>query len=161
MTIYTFKLSKQKIITAVLIVAAVIAAIILLVPNRGAETAGSGTVATATSAKVKSSADCVDYAASLGYAVQPEAADTRQVTIPKEFDEIYTKYNALQTENGYDLEKYCGKGVTLYTFYVTNYSGYDDVLLDLLVYKNKVIGGAVYTAAIDGFMHGLMSNPST
>ena len=28
-------------------------------------------------------------------------------------------------------------------------------LVDVLVYKKKVIGGAVYTAAVDGFMQGL------
>jgi len=25
----------------------------------------------------------------------------------------------------------------------------------VLVYKNKIIGGSVYTAAVDGFMYGL------
>ena len=157
MNIYTFKLSKRKIVAAVLVVAVILAAVILLVPSRQESQAAS---TPQPGLKVKTEADCVAYAATLGYQVQPQAGDTRKVTIPKEFDDIYNKYNEIQKDCGFDLSQFCGKGVTLYTFTVTNYSGQDGVLLDLLVYKNKVIGGAVYTAAIDGFMHGLMSNPS-
>ena len=156
MNIYTFKLSKKKIVAAVLVVAAILAAIILLVPDRP----GAQAASTSGRLKIKTESDCVAYAATLGYQVQPQAADVRRVSIPTEFDDIYNRYNDIQKDCGFDLSQYFGKGVTLYTFSVVNYSGQDGVLLDLLVYKNQVIGGAVYTAAIDGFMHGLMTNPT-
>ena len=38
---------------------------------------------------------------------------------------------------------------------MTNWPSDEQVLVDVLVYKKKVIGGAVYTAAVDGFMQGL------
>ena len=74
--------------------------------------------------------------------------------------QIYTKrfieeYNRIQQSCGFDLTSYRGKKVTLYTYTVTNYPGQADVRCDLLVHRNKVIGGNLYTTAIDGFMHGL------
>ena len=161
MTIYTFKLSKRKIVAFILAVAVIIAAIIMIVPGRDSAALGGKTNVQAGGAVggIKGNSDCVEYIKSLGYEVNTEPADTRKVTIPKEFDEVYLRYNEIQKDNGFDLSEYCSKGVTLYTFYVTNYEGYSDVLLDLLVYKSRIIGGAVYTASIDGFMHGLCPNP--
>ena len=62
----------------------------------------------------------------------------------------------MQKECGFDLQKYAGKKVELTTFRVTNWPSGEDVLADVLVYKKKVIGGAVYTASVDGFMQGLV-----
>lgn len=162
MTIYTFKLSKKKIAAVILAIAVVIAAIIILLPGgdgQASRTNGASSQ-TVSGKSVKTDADIADYIKALGYQVTPEPADVRMVTIPKTFDDVYTRYNEIQLENGFDLAKYGGKGVTLRTYCVTNYQGYDDVLLDILIYKNKVIGGAVYTASLDGFMHGLVTNPS-
>jgi hypothetical protein len=160
MTIYTIKLSKKRLAAMILVVAVVVAAVILAWPSGAEAKAGeSPGVSTGAPPEVRSAADGAAYIEGLGYAVRPEAADTRKVTIPQTFDDVYTRYNAIQQETGFDLAPYMGKGVTLYTFYVTNYTGYDDVLIDLLVYRDAVIGGAVYTASIDGFMHGLIPNP--
>ena len=42
-----------------------------------------------------------------------------------------------------------------YTFKIDNYEGYGGtVLADVLVYKNKVIGGDVCSADVNGFVHG-------
>lgn len=150
MNIYTFKLTRKRALAALLIVAAIVVLIILLVPDRG----GSDSQ-TAATGEVRTEADCIDYIQSLGYLVADIPVSSRQVTIPETFDDVYTQYNALQQTCGFDLAAYKGKRVTLRTFSVTNYPGETDVLLDLLISKNRVIGGAVYTAAIDGFMHGL------
>lgn len=150
MNIYTFKLSRKTALAALLIIAALIILIILLVPgNDQAETQ------TAATGQVRTEADCIAYIQSLGYLVSETPVSSRQVTIPKTFDDVYTQYNALQQTCGFDLSDYKGRRVTLRTFSVTNYPNETDVLLDLLICKNKVIGGAVYTASIDGFMHGL------
>ena len=129
-----------------LILAALAALIILLVPGR------SSGKARASAGTVRTEADCVGYIEKLGYLVAEKPLSSREVTIPETFDDVYTQYNALQQACGFDLKDYCGRRVTLRTFSVTNYPGQTDVLLDLLVCRNQVIGGAVYTTAIDGFM---------
>ncbi len=147
MNIYTFRLTKKHIVAGILLITALAALLILLAPARSE--------ATASPVGIKTQDDCVRWLAELGYAVSEEDVQSRQVTIPKTFDAVYETYNAMQRECGFDLQDYAGKKVTLTTYRVTNYPCDEPVLLDVLVYKRKVVGGAVYTAAVDGFMHGL------
>ena len=148
MNIYTFKLTKKHIVGAVVAVAALIALLILLIPNgKAAETGAAVTV--------KTPEDCVQYLSGLGFQLDAASGESRKVQIPKEFDAVYHAYNKMQQGCGFDLLKYAGKKVDLTTYKITNWPGGETVLADVLVYKNKVIGGAVYTAAVDGFMYGL------
>jgi len=148
MNIYTFRLTKKHIVAGILVLAALVALLILLIPGREAETTGA-------SVTVKSPEDCVSYLKGLGYEVDSTRAETRTVQIPGEFDAVYEAYNQMQRECGFDLRKYAGKKVELTTFPVTNWPSEESVLVDVLVWRKKVIGGAVYTAAVDGFMQGL------
>ena len=73
----------------------------------------------------------------------------------RSFDETYKKYNELQKEYGFNLEKYSGKKVMLYTCEITNHPESEFALLEIMVYKNKPVGGSIYTKNLDGFMYGL------
>lgn len=148
MNIYTFKLTKKHIVAAILVVAALVALLILLLPGKQAETTG-------VTVTIKEPADCAEYLRQLGYETDSATAETRTVQIPKTFDAVYETYNQMQKDCGFDLRKYAGKRVELSTFHVTNWPTGEEVLADVLVYKKKVIGGAIYTAAVDGFMQGL------
>ena len=148
MNIYTFKLTKKHIVAAILAVAALVALLILLLPGKQAETTG-------VTVTIKETADCAEYLRQLGYETDSATAETRTVQIPKTFDAVYETYNQMQKDCGFDLQKYAGKRVELSTFHVTNWPTGEEVLADVLVYKKKVIGGAIYTAAVDGFMQGL------
>ena len=152
MNIYTFKLTKKTIAIAVgaLALIALLLVVLFSCGNNDADEA---------SAKLTDKEDFVAYIESLGYTVSENGWQERQVVIPAEFDEVYTQYNEMQKQNGFDLEKFKGKKVDLHTFSITNYEGASDVLCDLLVYKGKIIGGAVYTADVSGFMHGLCKKP--
>ena len=149
MMIYTVKFSKKKAVAILIAMAIVIAAIILAVPKEGESAPTSAAV------RVQTADDCLAYIESLGYTAESTPLEQKEVTIPETFDAVYTEYNRLQLECGFDLTDYKGKAATLYTYAVTNYPGEPDVRCDLLVRKDKVIGGNLYTTAIDGFMHGL------
>ena len=85
------------------------------------------------------------------------AASAGRWTIPARFDRVYEDYNTIQREMGLNLERYRGKTVMRYTYPVTNYTDCDgEVLATLLVYKDKVIGGDLCSAAIgeNSFVHG-------
>ena len=148
MNIYTFKLTKKHIVGAILAVAALVALLILLIPD-------GESMETGAKMTVKTPEDCVQYLISLGYEPDTATGDCRKVQIPREFDAVYQTYNQMQKECGFDLQKYAGKKVDLTTYKITNWPDGETVLADVLVYKNKVIGGAIYTAAVDGFMYGL------
>ena len=84
---------------------------------------------------------------------KPEEVET--VTVPEALDKVFAAYNELQKEQGLNLSKYRGKEVTRYTFRVTNYEGYEGkVFANVLVYRNRVIGGDVCSADTSGFVHG-------
>ena len=111
--------------------------------------------ATANSEKVKENADRTAYLRSLGWQVEEEAREVKEVQLPEVFDALLKHYNALQKPLGYDLEPYQGKTLRCYTYLVTNYDYDGEVLADLLIYKDRVVGGDLRSAAINGFLHSL------
>lgn len=91
---------------------------------------------------------------SYGWEISTVPLEVVEITIPREFNQVYEKYNQLQISQGFDLEKYRGKAVTRYTYSVINYPDKtENVRANLLVYKNRVIGGDICTVEMDGFMH--------
>ncbi len=91
---------------------------------------------------------------SYGWEVSTVPIEIVEINIPTEFNEVYKKYNQLQISQGFDLTPYKGKAVTRYTYSIINYpDGIKNVRANLLVYKNKVIGGDICTLDLHGFMH--------
>lgn len=109
--------------------------------------------------KIKSPGERVEFLRQFGWEVDLEPVEIAEVTVPEEFDKVYQSYNELQKKQGFDLSKYAKKNVQRYTYRITNYDGYEgEVLVSILVYKNKVIGGDVCSADANGFIHGLDKN---
>lgn len=105
--------------------------------------------------KVKTSADAANFLAQFGWTVDGANAKSVTVTIPSEFDKVFAAYNEIQRAQGLDLSKYKKKELTRYTFVVTNYKDYEGtVYANVLVYRNKVVGGDICSADVSGFVHG-------
>ena len=105
--------------------------------------------------KVRSADDAAAFLGQFGWVVDAGSAETAQVTIPAEFDKVFAGYNELQKQQGLDLSKYRNRSVTRYTFAVTNYDGWQgSVYANVLVYRNRVIGGDICSADVSGFIHG-------
>lgn len=106
--------------------------------------------------RIRSAGDRVQFLAQFGYVVEETPLEACEVRIPKDFDRVFAAYNELQKGEGLDLARYKGKKMMRYTYRVTNYDGYaDPVYANILVYKNKVVGGDVCSADPNGFAHGL------
>ena len=149
MNIYTIRLSKKLLLIAGgILVAAIILLALLFSGDDAAPTA-------AVISEIKNKGDQVEYLESLGYDVDQGSYTSKKVTIPQTFDDVYLTYNTMQQDCGFDLLNYTGKKVDLVTYSITNYPTGEEVLVDLLLYRDTLIGGAIYTTAIDGFMHGL------
>ena len=105
--------------------------------------------------KVYSNSDRVEFISGFGWQVAQTPVEEIEVAIPAEFDTVYLGYNDIQKAQGLNLAKYKGKSVVRYTYEVTNYEGYDGtVYVNLLVYRNKIVGGDVCSADASGFIHG-------
>ena len=105
---------------------------------------------------VKTNEDRVEYLSAYGWQVSQEPIATQELLIPEEMDDSYDEYLALQSGQGFNLEKYAGKRVKRYTYEITNYpTGETGVQANLLICRNTVVGGEVLSPQLDGFLHGL------
>lgn len=89
-----------------------------------------------------------------GWEIDEEPCEIKEVVIPQEFDDVYTKYNTIQKNQGLDLEQYKGARAKLWSYKITNYQSDAEVRGNILVFDGTVIGGDVSSTALDGFMHG-------
>ena len=90
----------------------------------------------------------------LGYEVGDNPLEITRVTIPQNFDAVYSSYNLLQIEAGFDLSKYKGKSLSKYSYEVKNLDG-EDVRANVLVYDGIIVGGDISSPKIDGFLKSL------
>lgn len=153
MLIVTAKMPKRKLTLGVAAAALLCCCAIAL--NFG-QAIGASASALPSPKGVRSNQDRIDYLSAYGWQVSEEPIATQELLIPKEMDDSYTEYLALQNGQGFDLQKYAGKRVKRYTYEVLNYpTGESGVQANLLICKNTVVGGEVLSTRLDGFLHGL------
>ncbi|MBQ9779829.1 MAG: DUF4830 domain-containing protein [Clostridia bacterium] len=179
MFIYSMRASTIKFFGIVCVALAALVALIAFVPayasgdtgkasgnatssgvQVGANEGETGKTVSIKYEKVRSSDDAAGFLGQFGWVVDAGSAETVTVTIPAEFDKIFAGYNEMQKAQGLDLSKYKKKEITRYTFTVTNYGEYNGeaytmpVYANVLVYRNRVIGGDICSADVSGFIHG-------
>ncbi len=97
-----------------------------------------------------------------GWQVNQQPVSVEEISIPEQFNAVYERYNELQKTQGMDLSKYAGKTVKKAVYQITNYSRQDTVVYaTLLIYRDKVIGGDVSCAELNGFMYGFAGQGET
>ena len=157
MFIYSLKGSSLKLAGIICIAAIALAALLILLP--GTEDVSAGAIlednGTINYEKIKTNADRKDFLSQFGWEVKKEAVEEIEVRIPADFDKVMNAYNEVQKAQGLDLSKYKGKTATRYTYEITNYPDYEGtVFANIIVYKNRVIGGDVCSSDVAGFIHG-------
>lgn len=149
MMVMTAKVDKKKII---IILAALVVFAAALVVLLGGD---KGDAAATAAPSVSTNDGRVKFLTDMGWDVVNSPVESSQVRIPKESDEVYERYNALQKSQGYDLSQYAGKTVMRYVYKINNFPGATEpVYATMLVYKNQVIGGDVTNTAANGAVQG-------
>ena len=167
MFIYSLKTTKKKMLSLIIILIVIIGAIIIItsVLNKAEETMyieTSKAIKVSTAAKTEK--ERLKFITSFGWEVEEQPTEINEVLIPANFDDVYLKYNMIQKTQGMDLLKYKSKKIKRYSYEIINYpDGEKDIRINLLIYKNKIIGGDVCSVKLDGFMHGFKfpSTPGT
>ena len=155
MLIMTMKFDRKKAAFWVIMAALVLIGIILLFGAGRRGTASGPTQAKAAAVSAKTEKARVAYLAECGWTVETPALKEETILIPKTFNTVFEDYNRLQKQQGFDLSRYCGKEVKLYTYRVLDSSLGENVLAAIYVSGGNVIGGDVHSTALDGFMCGL------
>ena len=157
MFIYSLRAGTVKLVGVICVALTVLITLIAFVPTYSANDATATGAAQVSYSydKIKTNDDVVSFLSQFGWQVDTQPVEVKTVTIPSEFDKVFAAYNELQKEQGLNLLKFKNKEVTRYTFSITNYADYDGtVYANVLVYRNKVIGGDVCSADVSGFIHG-------
>jgi len=163
MFIYSLKASTLKFIAVVVISIGLLITLISIIPG-GGETvyaaSNSGKNETKINYKnIKTNDERINFLKQFGWEVNPEPVETVEIIIPKEFDAIYKKYNDVQRAQALNLEKYKNKTVKRYTYEIMEYPQYNGtVYANLLIYNEKIVGGDICSAELNGFMHGFDRN---
>ena len=154
MFVYSVKAGTLKFLSlVVLTLAAVITLAVFTRPESVA--AGASVKEEIKYSGVKTAEDAREFLRQFGWETEKTPVESGSFTLPDRFDRAMAGYNEIQRAQGLDLSKYMKKTVTRYTFTVTNYEGYEGtVYANVIVYKNKVIGGDISSASLDGFLHG-------
>ena len=157
MFIYSMHANTIKFFAVICLALTVLIALIAFVPTyvTGQEATQVGLNVSYNYEKIKNNEDRINFIKQFGWEVNAQPLKEQEVTIPKEFDKIFAAYNEIQRKQGLDLSSFKKKNVMRYTYTVTNYPDYDgEVYINILVYRNKVIGGDVCSADVNGFIHG-------
>ena len=147
----SMKASRKRIIAFLVLAAAVVAAVVYL-------RWGKGTEPQAQTFTGETNEERVAFLQSFGWQTEAGPAETREVMIPAQFNDVYQNYTAMQQAQGFDLAPYAGEVVTQYKYKVTNYPGETEVFATLLVYGRLIIGGDLACAEANGFMHGFAAD---
>lgn len=162
MFVYSVRATTIKFFGVICVALATLITVIALVPGyvAGEEDVqvgsdGGEVVQVISYEKVKTAEDAAKFLTQFGWEVNADDVEEVDVTLPSAFDKILTAYNELQMRQGLNLTKYKNKPVVRYTFTVKNYPGAEGpVLANVLVYRNRVIGGDLCSAEMSGFVTG-------
>lgn len=153
MFICTLRSSGIKLGVWMFVSFSVLLLLLWFLPSNDAVDASSET--SVTYSDVGNEASRVEFIKSLGWNVVEGSCEVRKVTIPSNFDKIYTEYNEIQKRQGLDLSKYKRKTVTKYTYEVENFEKWQGkVFVTLLIYNDHIVGGDISSAVENGFVCG-------
>ena len=158
MFVYSLRASTLKFFAVVCVALTALITMITFIPGYDGGDLGyitTGTQKEINYDKIKTNEDRVNFLSQFGWQVNSEPVETAEIVIPEEFDKIFTGYNEIQKRQGLDLSKYKKKNVMRDTYEVNNYKGEDGkVYANVIVYRNRVIGGDICSADVNGFIHG-------
>ncbi|MEE1197874.1 MAG: DUF4830 domain-containing protein [Acutalibacteraceae bacterium] len=113
----------------------------------------------ATDGSVSNNDERILFINNLGYEVERDSFTSKNIIIPTEFSDVFKNYNKIQQKAGYDLSKYKGNEVELFS-YKSAVDARQKYNINLIVFENTVIGGDISSVAIDGKIYPLQSKES-
>lgn len=156
MKVLTFKAKPKTIFGIILAITGVVVIIVSFIGNHSAALPSSA----GADISCKTTEERVNYIESLGWKTDSKE-DSKEITIPKAFNDVYNEYNKIQKKQGFDLEGHKGESATIYTYNITNHER-DGVIADLIVIDGILVGADLCDASADnGFLVGLNENGQT
>ncbi len=150
MKMFTLKLKPKMIFGIILAVTGVVVIVLTFVSNHVTQSKSVSAVISASTDEERR-----NYLATFGWETE-EKFEEKELTIPQSWNQVYSDYNEVQLNQGFDLTAYKGRRVTLYTYTIKNYKeSKQGIVADMLVCDGTLIGGDICnTSAENGFLVG-------
>ncbi len=102
----------------------------------------------------------LNFLQSYGWQVEEEPTELCRMTIPEEFDSVFSAYHELGKEAGFDLAAYRGKSATRYTYLVLNHkeSATGLVRANVFVAKDVIIAADICSLEPEGFLQSVSNS---
>ena len=91
------------------------------------------------------------YLHRIGYYPE-ENGQQKEVTLPKTFGAVYTRYNQIQKQGGFDLKPFRGQKATVFTYALNEKQD-----IHLITVKGTLVGGDIADRSVEGEMRPLGS----
>lgn len=154
MFVFSLRANKPKLIAGLCLILIISVSLSVLITGRYTDVKKKQDI----SAKASDASERITFLSQYGWEINEDPVEVTEVIIPTEFNEVYTKYNNLQKEQGMDLEPYKGKRVKKWIYEIKNYPGYpsedSSVRATMLIYEGIVVGGDISDFELNGFMQG-------
>ena len=135
------RFTRKTAVLVIIVAAVLLAALVLLCSGGGG---------------METTEERTAYLASLGWEVDAASETGRDVVLPEELDGVLLQYNELQKQQGFDLERYCGRELDCWCYELASYpSGEENVTAVLYTCKGRAVAGDIHSNALGGFMHGI------
>lgn len=164
MFIYTVKANTLKFVAVILVAVTALVSVVLITGRTDIITTEAIAIANKDIKfdKIKTEENRRDFLKQFGWETEDKEVESVTVKLPGDFDRIMVEYNELQKSQGLDLMKFKGREVERYTYKITNYPDYEGtVYANVIVYRNRVIGGDICSSDVAGFIHGFMKGGAT
>jgi hypothetical protein len=95
-----------------------------------------------------------EFLSKFGIVINPSPASFEEIEIPEDFDSVYSDYNFLQIQAGFDLLDFRGQSAVRYTYKILNFPQNDvkTVYANVICVGSKPIGGDICCPSLDGFL---------
>ncbi len=160
MFIYAIKGSTLKFAAAMVLSLALLITLVILVPKYDAAPTFSQNGKEIVFDNIRTDADRRAFLLQFGHEVSDKEPFYEEVSIPREFDALFTAYNDLQKTQGLDLSKYGGKTMHHYRYELKNHESGKTVYANLLIYRARVVGGDLSEGKLNGFVEPFFKEPT-
>ena len=99
----------------------------------------------------------LEFLKAYGWQAEEEPVELCRITIPEEFDSVFSVYHQLGVESGFDLEAYRGKHAMRYTYRLLNHekSATGIVRVNILIVKDEIVSAHICSIEPEGFIQSV------
>lgn len=96
----------------------------------------------------------ISFINAYNWEVEENPADIAHITVPADFDPVFSAYSKIVSRDGYELNMYRGKRATRYSYKVLNHKDSDSGLIriNIIICDDNIIAADISSLAADGFV---------